>query len=816
MASFEEECIERYFLAPGSSGPIGSVYVADDHLLEIFGVAELEQARKQFIKSLPHVSILKSRFSGLVPPLKGLPPDYVKILVFLCWMQTTKMRQRGDRDFRQLLSKQLGEDFTGFKMNGLDMMWEHLKDFLWRVHGIELVLPEIIENIRRIGRTLQMAFPTWRDKAAFRKLRQYIPPDHLLDPLAIANRIHTSRYLLGDTMQSFEYNFEKFDMARKRGHREHEATPFWHAWYAVVAEQAAIEEIEVIESDFGGYELFRVPPVGDRVSISSPEEAAKLVPKPLTRLISKGLVFLDSIGFGRYRAQAVAETGIFLMSAIKFSQCDPAAIRSSAAINPDWVVATFRGKFGERTPPAASKRAFGWRNGIRIGSAAYLGRSPLTPSITGPLPEAIQVEAGGKPVSLMRIGDEMVLEPGIYSGTVTAHSLGASHEVLMVPRANEVGEVRRLAFDPSRYLSEDEFHYGKAPTTGTEFEIWSGERIDPCHELVTLGEALYERTARGLPLPEAIDIVRKAIALNVDRPSEWEILRSFFDAGWIEPTFLRHFPARRLLQNELGARSVGDGAVIICGPTPLAVVDRIAVAARAAGGTLETLNGASPWVLPRLVAHFPNDQSRRDFLRRAAIRELPQSEQAVADVADHGDPYGFRVVGKLKADRGFFNACFEETMTDGLYRLERPGSNSLFLHRSVVPGKQDQNYTSASVAILSHYLRLGSDVFLYDGSVMRSIATGVMLPSSWARWASDRALCNPGPSKRTGGWQYEYPAEDKTTEAIARLLPIRRQRDTAFGWRDRFLLSASNHNRKIYESRHRGIRMASAMHGKSK
>jgi hypothetical protein len=173
-----EECIERYFLAPGSSGPIGSVYVADEDLLEIFGVAELEQARRQLIKSIPHVTILRSRFSGLTSPLQGRSPDYVRILVFLCWMQTTKMRQRGDRDFRQLLSKQLGEDFTGFKMNGLDMMWEHLQEFLLRVHGIDLVLPDIIPSISRIGRTLQMAFPTWRDKAALRKLRQYIAPAH--------------------------------------------------------------------------------------------------------------------------------------------------------------------------------------------------------------------------------------------------------------------------------------------------------------------------------------------------------------------------------------------------------------------------------------------------------------------------------------------------------------------------------------------------------------------------------------------------------------------------------------------------------------
>jgi hypothetical protein len=555
VASFEEECIERYFLAPGNAGPIGSVYVADEDLLEIFGVGELEQARKQFIKSLPHVSILKSRFSGLTSPLPGRNPDYVRILVFLCWMQTTKLRQRGDRDFRQLLSKQFGDDFTGFKMNGLDMMWEHLQEFLQRVHGIELVLPGIIPSISRIGRTLQMAFPTWRDKAALRKLRQYISPDYILEPLSIANRINTSRYLLGDTMQSFEYNFEKFDTARKRGHRDYEATPFWQAWYGVVAEQASIEELEVVESDFGGYELFRIPPVGERVLISTPEDAAKLVPKPLAKLISAGMVFMESLGYGRYRAQAKTPSNIILMHVSKFAQCDRATIRSSASVNANWVVVSVRGNLGEGgTQVSPVKREFGWHDGIRVGSSAYLGRSPLTPSIAGPVPDAIKVEAAGRSVDLLRVGDDMVMLPGVYSGAVVAKSLGKSQEILLVARANEVGDTRRLAFDPARDIPEDDFHFQTAPSAGDGLEIWAGERFPPCGEIVTIAEGLYERTARGLSLSEAVDIVRRGISLLEDRPSEWDILRSFADAGWLEPTFLRHFPARRLLQVEQSAQ----------------------------------------------------------------------------------------------------------------------------------------------------------------------------------------------------------------------------------------------------------------------
>ncbi|MGO7981457.1 hypothetical protein ACC691_26485 [Rhizobium johnstonii] len=815
MASFEEECIERYFLAPGNAGPIGSVYVADEDLLEIFGLAELEQARKQFIRSLPHVSILKSRFSGLTSPLPGRNPDYVRILVFLCWIQTTKLRQRGDRDFRQLLSKQLSEDFTGFKMNGLDMMWEHLQQFLQRVHGIELVLPGIIPSISRIGRTLQIAFPTWRDKAALRKLRQYIAPDHLLDPLMIANRISTSRYLLGDTMQSFEYNFERFDSARKRGHREHEATPFWQAWYGVVAEQASIEELEVVESDFGGYELFRVPPVGERVSISTPEEAAKLVPKPLARLISSGMIFLESLGYGRYRAQAKTPSNVILMHVSRFSQCDRATIRSSASVNASWVVVSVRGYLGEGAPASPAKREFGWHDGIRVGSSAYLGRSPLSPSIAGPVPEAIKVEVGGRSVDLLRVGDDMVLSPGVYSGTAIATSLGKSQEILIVARANEIGETRRLAFDLARDIPEDDFHYGTAPSGGTELEIWGGDRVPPCGELVTIGEGLYERTARGLPLSEAVDIVRRGISLLDIHPSEWDILRSFADAGWIEPTFLRHFPARRLLQRELSAHSVDETTIVICGPTPLAVIDRLSVAALAAGGAIETFNGASPWSLPRYVFRAPTGNVCREFLRRAELVEMPKCSPAVPDRADHGDPHGFRVVGKLIREKGFFAAAFDKEMTDGLYRIERPEGRMHFYYRSVVPGKLDQNYVSPSVALLSHHLRLGGDVFEFRDGAVFACAARVKLPSTWARWASNLSVCNPGPSRASGSWRYEYPAGTAAVAAISKLVPVAKQTGLAPSWREGFVRSASNRDRKIYDNRLRQIRSAARMHGKS-
>ncbi|OYR07554.1 hypothetical protein [Brucella grignonensis] len=809
MGNFEAECIQRYFLAPGSTGPIGSVYVADDDLLDIFSTDNLAVARQAMLKSLPHASVLRAWFSGEFQPRAGRKPEYVRILMFLCWMQTTTTRIGGERDFRELLEKQLNDRFQD--MNGLNPMWEHLRDFLAQEHGIDLVLPGIHPH-RQIGRTLRIAFPTWRDRDTMRKVKNAISDDYLLDPLTVSNRIHTSRHLFSDAMQSLDYNFRKFDLAMKRGGREYMETPFWQAWYSIVAEQAAMEEIVVAEGDFGEHELFRVSPLGERIAIMSPEDALALVPKALGKLIRNGIVFLENVGFGKYRA-ITSPSNTLLMKRSKLAECCSEAIRSVAGLNAGWVVANFRnriegGVLTERTP-----REFGWRDGIRVGGA-YLGRTPLAPSITGPMPAAIKVEKSSKAVEMVPNGEGLSFPDGVHSGTFTARSLRETREILLIPRANEVSDIRRLAFDFSKEISEDEFHHDTVPSLASSIEEWNGMRTPPCDALVTIGEALYERTARGLSFSEAIEIVLRGMPED-DRPSEWDLLRSFSDAGWLEMTLLRHFPVRRILQNPLTAECVGDDLVRISGPTPIAVVERLHAAAGAVGAKIETWNGLSKWALPRHAVRCPNERIREDFLGRMALTEKPASRRAQADIADTTGVHAYQVIGKFDEERGLFVVRYDEKVADGLYRLERKESRNPFLYRSVVAGKPAQNYVSPSVAILSHYLRGKGPLFLHYGGTMQPHRPRVLLPSSWARWASDRVLCNAAPGLSAGSWRYQYAVGASTLAAISRLLPVKEHAArTTTEWIGRFIASASSRGRAIHDSTSQATRIARGTPGK--
>lgn len=196
--------------------------------------------------------------------------------------------------------------------------------------------------------------------------------------------------------------------------------------------------------------------------------------------------------------------------------------------------------------------------------------------------------------------------------------------------------------------------------------------------------------------------------------------------------------------------------------------------------------------------------------------EAPPPKQGVADVADCDGVHGYRVVGRLIEEDGFFAAQFDSEMTEGLYRLEKPDSNNTFLYRSLVRGKSDQNYVSPSVALLSHHLRQGKVLFDYDGHFLSPRPARAVLPSSWARWASDRALCNAGPRYDRGQWRYEYPLGGETAAALSKLLPVATAGRATTGWIDRFVLSASNRGRTIYDGRSRKFRAAtSSISGKS-
>ena len=143
--SLEDALLERFFLEPGMLGPIRSVHITDDDIVEIFGAPDIESARTSFIASMPRKTLLAAYLSGeFSPPMRNGRPDFVRILLFLSWMQVTKLRPRGVRDFREILEGHVHHHLQ--HMQGLNGMWEALARYLKQDHEIELVLPKALPH----------------------------------------------------------------------------------------------------------------------------------------------------------------------------------------------------------------------------------------------------------------------------------------------------------------------------------------------------------------------------------------------------------------------------------------------------------------------------------------------------------------------------------------------------------------------------------------------------------------------------------------------------------------------------------------------
>ena len=88
----DDVLLERYFIAPGNARKIGSIHVDDEDLKRIFRTEDLDSAIEAFKLSLPGGNLLKDYLTGDISlsEVEGRTPRYVRILLFLCWMQTSK------------------------------------------------------------------------------------------------------------------------------------------------------------------------------------------------------------------------------------------------------------------------------------------------------------------------------------------------------------------------------------------------------------------------------------------------------------------------------------------------------------------------------------------------------------------------------------------------------------------------------------------------------------------------------------------------------------------------------------------------------
>lgn len=740
MISVEDEMLERFFLGPGAQGPIRSIFVSDDDLLEIFQAEDIAEAKLAFIRSLPHpYSMARIMAGDWPPPRRSGRPDFVRILMFLCWMQVTRLRPRGERNFRHILEGHLGRQYV--QLAGLNALWDSLAEFLQVEHQVELVLPKETPH-PQIGRTLRIAFPTWRDRSILRKLRIRLDRDAHLSQSAVANRLLTVGSLTA-VAPSFQHYFEVWNAARLAGDPDAEESPFWRAWLAIVGEVSGNDRLEVEVDEFGQLQLFCVTPDGKSSFIAEPSQALGRVSPKIAQAIRKGRVFMEPAGFGRFKSIEAAASKTLLVVEQAVADAVPGSVKTKRFLRNGWMLVTFAGEIPTAATGSPNFVGVRWVSGIRIGGA-YLGRTPLTPKIE--FSSHPSVEIGGQPVDLVLQGQVGQLASGVYKGKATATAGGASRSIHLVDRAVEAQPERIALFDPEREISEDGKLSGTWPSDLPDQRAWTGVREKAAPEMSAIAEALYARSVRGLSASQAFEIASEGLSCTAGKPSPWDVLRAFIDAGWLDVVTLRGFPAKRFVQCPLALyRSSASGAIwTLSGPLPLAVVDRVEMAASACGVLVEQLPSSSPFGLPTYRLQVSTPRELEDFLGRSgiAVGIGAPARGGLEDIPENVSLEGYLPAAVLSPQSGYFEPT-SESGRPGLYRFEHPSGTSRHVYVSLNDRGAEKRFNALTPALIYHFS--GRTLFeLGNDGLLHPIAARVRLPAAWARWLALLSGATPG------------------------------------------------------------------------
>lgn len=785
LNEFESWCLDRFFLSPGSRGPIVRIEVSDADLAERFGFEDGHAISSAFRRQLPSVSKVTRILSGAHPiPYDSEPssrpgekplrvPRFIPLLVYLCWIQATGYRERGERDVRLLIENHFGQAITD--LTELPRLWKLLADYLSTKYDIELRLPE--GGFRYVGETVALPFPTWRHLTKLRKLRDRIEKsfaksnsqkEPLLDRRIVMSVFSTDAKMVAFCGSQFGHGLRDAFLEWRKSvlinGLDIRDLAFDRAWMRVVGESRPIANLEFTIDDFGQAQFFVVHPGESRERISSPIEGRAHFAKWLKSALDKGAVYLDPLGFGRWATSEICQSRYALFDRRQERLSRNLTIESNQIAEGWWLAETELEVPGFK---GSTEPSFRMMKAIRVGGS-YLSMWPMAPSFE--FSGAVKPTAfhHGKIHEMSTRANVAFLPEAVGSGNVSIVLGGTRRSLNLVQLAEEhqSGQIKHLSQDFA--ISEDGDLLDTCPAN-FESARQLGTAYNPHRRLIALGEALYARGRRGMTMSEFIDLCDRARDGEVE-PSPFDIARAFVDAGWFEPALNRRYPGRLFFLRPLRLRSMsieGNQWHMLDGPTPLRTYQRLITCAKECGLRTKEIGGVGNWSLPKLLIEVSpqEDQRLRECL---AIEDLGQpnvSRTAAAawstplSIEDRDEPSTWR------PEKGYFDP--------------RPSSDPIRLERheysrderapvyAVRTASSVETFHSPTLALL-RYRDLGASR-PYEATDTRIVRQGGRLdylPAAWGRWLGNLHLRNAGPIKTTNGFSYAYPADRQSLDIV--------------------------------------------------
>lgn len=682
-------------------------------------------------------------------------PEYILVLLLCCIVQR-ELADAGEvsQNFRHALTRRLG--FHIEPLDGLPILWHALREVM-AARGLQLVLPTTGPKLVRYHRFL--VFPVRSDITRIERLLTAIPTERRLDDTVVANKAVVS----GAHTHAYRYHFEAWRELWQGGDPRHEETTFWRV---LDRERRRLEQrarLVVRPSDDFPFEL-SLHLERDGVDVPASNLKLEELVGPVARAVARGRVELVGKGMDRYVDVANGARPDFVL--LERSRLDtvPEDARGRRVSDGRWWLAPLTSS----SPGGGDVfRPVGWTGGTKVGRA-LLHVGPFAPRYWAIEPSIPSLESDRGPVPLRRsdVGTWAVDDASV-DGPLRLRAVQPNRGVTLrlEARSSAVSHHRdRIReFEPSELLHEDGTLERTAPPASAPPAPTRPSEI--CHQdprFTALGETLYARSARGISYGEVIALAR--MIERKDTPSAWDLVRSFVDAGWYEPGWVKGAEARRLTPRRPRLVVVAEGLLLdglVCGQD----VHRLLECAERHGAATRMVRG-SPWEPTTIVIEATDslaetiaDEARLPLDNRSE-RVPPRPSEAARRVTP---PDGW-------STRPHF----------GILRASRDDGHEAPYW--LVQATWNLAHQSATAALLHMAELSGRPAFVWRAGRLERRNPGAVLPTSWARWLRARSCRSAAAEQHGDYWSYGYPADLGAVRALASVTSAIRAPDEVPSW----------------------------------
>lgn len=809
-----EIALKQHFLyttGPYGDLPLTSIDATPEELREAIGRGDLSTAAvAQAFCNLFTRDRVRNFFPADVSSRHGRHAfQNFRYLVLTCHVTATSVGAGSTRDFRHRLGELLDGNGPEQGVNGVNKMWCALASFVnhRRSQGEpfrEIILPNP-GNYTLIGYALGLAYPSWTDRQALRKLLGSLSENVFATRFGLITGVFSRRYLLPDRLA-----VEVEDLYRTYQRSPSTALKHrtWHLITSVVSEMIRTGDAKTsplwrLTALFSGWD-------GDQIEFQFASSARErdldhpswsgdindiLFPKYLAQhcsietLFQNGTFLLQQAGGGKWershrKLRPDLQTIIFTKSEKIRRKVKTLPIGRGWHVSDPMALIEAQNLSELGSKPAVHEdveQSFRIESGFRLKGGAWMGRPGYFPVIRVPgaeMPVAHRISgASSEPVRFRpgledrtyQIDSEARLE-GVWSlklpdtsGDQRLHLEGVAP--LQLEWAERARSARGLTeIDAS--LSEGALLLNSGTFLPTERVRKSIKDESKVHPLDDALEVLYSRSKAPRSEGEIIDILAR-VAPN--KHLIWDILRSLEEARWIERDLNKRWRGQRwrvlppqvmMLQRGLG---VLEGAWSALEMVKLDAhsrdhgVSRITVRDRPWSAPLHYLQGSEVHTVATAGKWACCD----------VARDMPIALAPECWVADQREGVGHRIAGRWSYERRHFLPTEKDTPATEvvLDRLCRDDDQDLY--RITEPNGSHLYLGSRTAAILEFHRRAGIPMFERgEGGVTRLSRDGHLpLPLAifFRRFGGQQTGLVPIDS---GEWQYRYPVSDNNLKIL--------------------------------------------------